>query len=102
MGERGGYRAGGGRQKGSKNKFPSRQKMLDELLNRGFDFFNEYIELYRKAEKEETREKLLMRFAEFLFPKLRPVDLDGKPEESSKEAVLELVKQFSEMMNESK
>lgn len=92
----------GGRPKGATNKFPSKQKMYDALMANGFEFFKEFVSLYRGAAKEETKERLLMRIAEFLFPKLRPVDLDGKPEESAKEAALEMARQFTEMLSESR
>lgn len=91
-----------GRPKGAKNKIPARSLIFDALVERNFNFFDEYIKLYRDPKTNEIiREKLLMRFAEFLFPKLRPVDLEGKAD-SSGEHVSELVKVFSEMLSESK
>lgn len=75
--------------------------MYDALQTRGFEFFDEFIALYRDAQKEETRERLILRIAEFLFPRLRPVDSDGKADQTG-EHISELVKTFSEMLNEPK
>jgi hypothetical protein len=72
-----------GRPKGSKNKFPTYAKLHDAFLERGLDPAAELAEHYFEMKKRD--ERALMQHAlklmfEFVYPKPRPVDPEGKAE----------------------
>jgi hypothetical protein len=65
-----------------KGKMPARAWIYDQLVERKFQFFDEFISLY-KAGDDNTKAKLLMSFAEYLFPKARPEDATGDAGEAN-------------------
>ena len=64
---------------GALGKFPTRKKVHDALLEQGFDVLGEIVDLYQDA-PSDVQLDLLKMCMEYCFPKCRPVDNDGNPE----------------------
>lgn len=66
------------RTKGAKN---FNRRLLQEVLEeKGFDLVAELIGLYSTAADLDTKARILMHMMEFVFPKRRPEDSAGEPE----------------------
>lgn len=65
---------------GSKNYYPNKRRLEESFKDKGFDFAAEFHKLYAEADKE-LRTKLILGVVEFLFPKRRPEDDEGNPDQ---------------------
>lgn len=90
-----------GRKPGSRNKFPAHTKILDELRRHNFDYLEEHVSLFKRLNAYVDRcieptdaaaffalqIRWFASFHEFVFPKRRPEDSVGKPDDSTDEKV---------------
>jgi hypothetical protein len=73
-----------GRPPGSPNKYPSREKVLDELQRRNFDIFDERIALYKECRsrgENDIADRILADLFTYCFPRRRPESADGEVQE---------------------
>ncbi len=84
-----------------KQKLPARSWIFDQLIERKFQFFDEFISLYRKGD-DNTKTKLLTTMAEYLFPKARPEDAAGDPGEVTAPVIVVTDEQLESLVKNAK
>jgi hypothetical protein len=69
-----------GRKKGTPNK--KSMTFIDELLKRNFDFMDEFMQVYN-ASDVEGRRNMLLKTADYIFPKLKSMEIKSDSENDS-------------------
>lgn len=70
----------GGRPKGAANFNPNKKRLEQGFKDKGFDYVDEFIKLYKDSGLPlNLKASLLQGLTEFLYPKRRAEDEDGKP-----------------------
>ena len=78
--------------KGIPNKRPSRGWVYDQLVEREFDFLDEFTKLYEKAD-DQKKFHMLIAISEYCLPKQRPVDTSG---DTAPPGVIDVTPQLSD------
>lgn len=79
----------------------NKRRLEEGFRERGFDFADEFIKLFKES-SPDIQTKLLTHIAEFLFPKRRAEDEEGKSEDLKANVLVVTAELLEQLVNKAK